>query len=41
MPKAPFLAVGLLEALGAVTGMAAGGNAHFILLLFVPVLFAS
>jgi hypothetical protein len=37
MPKAPFLAVGLLEALGAATGMAAGGNAHFILLLFVPV----
>lgn len=26
MPKAPFLAVGLLEALGAATGMAAGGN---------------
>ncbi|PPD91628.1 hypothetical protein GOBAR_DD11449 [Gossypium barbadense] len=25
MPKAPFLAVGLLEALGAATGMAAGG----------------
>ena len=29
MPKAPFLAVGLLEALGAATGMAAGGN-HLI-----------
>ena len=26
MPKAPFLAVGLLEALGAATGMAAGGK---------------
>ena len=26
MPKAPFLAVGLLEALAAATGMAAGGN---------------
>lgn len=25
MPKAPFLAVGLLEALAAATGMAAGG----------------
>lgn len=34
LPKAPFLAVGLLEALGAATGMAAGGNAHFIMLLF-------
>lgn len=29
MPKAPFLAVGLLEALGAATGMAAGGK-HLI-----------
>ena len=26
MPKTPFLVVGLLEALGAATGMAAGGN---------------
>lgn len=26
MPKAPFVAVGLLEALAAATGMAAGGN---------------
>jgi len=25
-PKAPFVVVGLLEALAAVTGMAAGGN---------------
>lgn len=25
MPKAPFIAVGLLEALAAATGMAAGG----------------
>ena len=41
LPKAPFLAVGLLEALAAATGMAAGGNAHFIMLLFVPFLFAS
>ena len=35
MPKAPFLVVGLLEALGAATGMAAGGNAcpelHFLI----------
>jgi len=26
MPKTPFIVVGLLEALGAATGMAAGGN---------------
>ncbi|MCI19004.1 hypothetical protein A2U01_0040159, partial [Trifolium medium] len=26
VPKAPFLIVGLLEALGAATGMAAGGS---------------
>lgn len=25
LPKTPFMAVGLLEALGAVSGMAAGG----------------
>lgn len=28
MPKTPFLFVGLLEALGAATGMAAGGDAY-------------
>lgn len=27
LPKTPFVAVGLLEALGAACGMAAGGNA--------------
>lgn len=26
VPKAPFIAIGLLEALAAATGMAAGGN---------------
>lgn len=33
MPKAPFLAVGLLEALAAATGMAAGGNDTIFLTL--------
>ncbi|EXB80466.1 hypothetical protein L484_004373 [Morus notabilis] len=39
MPKAPFLAVGLLEALAAATGMAAGGcdGAPLLPLLFVIV----
>ena len=37
MPKAPFLAVGLLEALGAATGMAAGGM--FLLYLFCILIF--
>lgn len=37
-PKAPFIVVGLLEALAAATGMAAGGNfapfeSHFQLIL--------
>jgi len=30
-PKAPFIGIGLLEALAAATGMAAGGN--FVLFL--------
>lgn len=30
MPKAPYIVAGLLEALGAATGMAAAGNAPFI-----------
>ena len=32
LPKTPYVAVGLLEALGAATGMAAGGNAILIVL---------
>lgn len=32
LPQGPFLAVGLLEALAAATGMAAGGNYLFCLL---------
>ncbi|MBA0673036.1 hypothetical protein Goklo_025316, partial [Gossypium klotzschianum] len=35
MPKAPFLAVGLLEALGAATGMAAGGHLCMVILKYV------
>lgn len=35
LPKTPFLAVGLLEALGAASGMAAGGNGYLQLMLFV------
>lgn len=35
MPKAPYLLVGLLEALGAATGMAAGGiMSHYYLMMF-------
>lgn len=30
LPKTPFLAVGLLEALGAACGMAAGGELYLI-----------
>lgn len=35
LPKTPFLAVGLLEALAAASGMAAGGNQYVILLFLV------
>lgn len=31
LPKIPFVAVGLLEALAAASGMAAGGNTMFTL----------
>ena len=35
MPKAPYVLAGLLEALGAATGMAAGGiMSHYCLMIF-------
>jgi hypothetical protein len=33
LPKTPFVVIGLLEALAAATGMAAGGNFPFFFLL--------
>lgn len=41
LPKTPYVAVGLLEALGAATGMAAGGNAILIVLWSLTIAFAS
>lgn len=36
LPKAPFLLVGLLEALGAAAGMAAAGNLSAYLVFWFP-----
>ena len=39
LPKAPYLAVGLLEALGAVCGMAAGGMVYVLYMYLSSFLF--